>query len=74
VTTRDEFKRVCPADNCEPKDVDTSVFSNVVQNDIVVCGNEKVKVKDSAPFVKSYTGDGVSVTAEIDYSTLSGWF
>ena len=54
VTTKDEFAKACPDGVSKPCNLqDPAVrkyYSNVVQNDITVCGNEKVAVKDPAPF------------------------
>jgi hypothetical protein len=56
------------------KDIKEPIFSNVVQNDVTVCGNEKIEVKDKSPFVKKFESDGDSETATIEFSTVESWF
>ena len=41
-------------------------YSNLVKNDITVCGNEKLKLTDDASYEQTFKNeDGDTITAEI---------
>ena len=47
-TTSTAYKAACSAENCNPGDKEVDLnFSNVVQMDMTVCGNEKIEAKST---------------------------
>jgi len=74
----DALNQACKTFDDEGKDCPHSItdryWSNVVQNDITVCGNEKIRVKSSDKYEKSYKGDGSKVTEAIPFDLIESWF
>ena len=48
------------------------IYSNMIQNDVTICGKEELKLTDAAVFKQTFAGQGEAL--EIPYATYEGWF